>query len=324
MKRASFLACTCLAFRPFVTASEYLYPADIEIDVLFPRNETYNNLTSFPVVLAVQDVKAAYRFGWELRWTLYSAQPGADDLDSVSGYGSYSEPLLNKFQWYYDDVAVVPMLGYNFTRLDPGPYMLEWEYYTTPCTHEPPNTIVYNIREVVASGSQMFSVVDDGSGLDFDIPTDECPLFGAIWSVYQSTSNYCPFLRDGETPEGDPCPATLQSRAQVECIRQYLFEGTFEVPNNETEACRESFERADMNWYVSLYELEKGELDRGSVDDLGDGDAGDDGAPDMMDQDKGNSTTESTQNEDEDNFAVSRRPSFLGMAVAAMAAAMVL
>ncbi|KAL6235795.1 hypothetical protein BDW75DRAFT_239887 [Aspergillus navahoensis] len=42
------------------------YPATIEVDLLFPRNETYNNMTGFPIVFALQNADAASTFGWDL------------------------------------------------------------------------------------------------------------------------------------------------------------------------------------------------------------------------------------------------------------------
>ncbi|KAL4781112.1 hypothetical protein BJX76DRAFT_24534 [Aspergillus varians] len=311
------ISCTgiWLALCSLLAAAEIPYDADIEVDVLFPRNETYNNLTTFPVVLAIQDVKSAYRFEWEIGWKLYNATPNASAYDYQSGYGSHSGPLINDFQWYFDDVAVVPMLGYNFTKLKPGPYRLEWEYYTTPCTKQPPNTIVYNIRRVIASGTHFFSVVDDRSGLDFDIPLDECPLFGDLWSVQKSTSTYCPFLRDSKSGENDPCEAKLKSKGQVECIRDYLFGGTAEVPNNETESCRSAFKRADLAW------LEPLSADREVGDDDGDEDEDDNDTDDVsgeQDQNSGDGTSSSSSAQDQngnEDFAPSLRPSLLGAVV---------
>ncbi|KAL2864828.1 uncharacterized protein BJX67DRAFT_200131 [Aspergillus lucknowensis] len=300
-----------------LVATDTSFPAHIEVDVLFPRNETYNNLTSFPVVLAVQNIEAAYKFEWDISWKMFNASPAARETDYESGYGSYSSLLSNNFQWYFDDVAVVPMLGYNFTTMDPGNYRLEWEYITTPCTREPPNTIVYNIRETVASGTLHFSVVNDGTGLEFDIPIDECPHFGDIWSVRDATYTYCPFLGSSEGVESEPCAARLESREQVECIRQYLFEGTVEVPNNETETCRSAFDRVDPEW------LEYDDDD--DDDDGGDGDDGDRGStgpgnlPAGDDGGEGSTGSSNLPAEDDDDSAVSVRPGMLGAVVAGVA-----
>ncbi|KAL4897283.1 hypothetical protein BDV59DRAFT_170248 [Aspergillus ambiguus] len=201
---------------------------------------------------------------------MFNASPGASEYDQMNGYGSFSDLGINKFQYYFDDVAVVPMLGYNFTRMEAGPYRLEWEYVVSPCTHEPPNTIVYNINQVVASGMHYFSVVEDGSGLDFDIPTNECPLYGDTWSVKDATYTYCPFLGDDTDVEKKPCDAKLQNSDQVECIKEFLFEGTAEVPNNRTETCS-AFKRADPKWLE--YEDENDDEDRGD-EDGGDEDGG--------------------------------------------------
>ncbi|KAL4806076.1 hypothetical protein BDV18DRAFT_122031 [Aspergillus unguis] len=193
--------------------------------------------------------------------------------------------------------------------MKPGPYRLEWDYRTTPCTRDRPNTITYNILTTVASGSQYFSVVEDGSGLDFDIPRDDCPLVGDIWTVKESTSTYCPFLGKNSTSDGEPCDATLQSEEQVKCIKEYLFEGTFEAPNNETETCKSAFKRADPAW------LEPMDGDRDDDDDIDT-----DTDTDTDDNDDDTDSSEDASPDDED-AAVSIRPTLFHLAAVAIAIA---
>ncbi|KAL2826421.1 hypothetical protein BDW59DRAFT_145159 [Aspergillus cavernicola] len=218
---------------------------------------------------------------------MFNATPGAQETDYETGYPGRGHRLGNRFQYHFDDVAVVPMKGYNFTRMDPGQYRLEWEYEVSTCSERPPNTIVYGPSQVVASGSLHFSVVDDGSGLDFDIPLDECPVFGDTWAVRDAMYSGCPFLGSSEDVERDPCEARLESREQVQCIREFLFEGSVEVPNNETETCLDAFERVDRDWFEY-------------IDDDDDDDDDD--------------------NDDDRDSAVSVRPGLLDVAIAAVVA----
>ncbi|KAL3434489.1 hypothetical protein BDV09DRAFT_169961 [Aspergillus tetrazonus] len=43
-------------------------PKTIEVDLLFPRNEIYNNMTGFPIVFALQNADAAGKSGWDIDW----------------------------------------------------------------------------------------------------------------------------------------------------------------------------------------------------------------------------------------------------------------
>lgn len=107
----------------------------------------------------------------------------------------------------------------------------------------------------------------------------------------------------------DPCKAKLQNEKQVECIRDYLFEGTVEVPNNETEACRSAFKRADVAWLEPL-----STADGPSQDEDEDEDEEEDGNDNDNDSSRSSETSTNKQ-EDAGDFAVSHRPSLFCVAV---------
>lgn len=68
-----------LASALMVTAIDF--PTTIELDVVFPRNETYSSTGTLPVVFAVQNAEAAFQFGYSITWTIKTLGSGT--------YGSF-------------------------------------------------------------------------------------------------------------------------------------------------------------------------------------------------------------------------------------------
>ncbi|KAL2830842.1 hypothetical protein BDW59DRAFT_158281 [Aspergillus cavernicola] len=298
----TFLASIWLAPAVIAAKADIDYPATIEVDLLFPRNETYNsNLTGIPVVLAVQNAQAAYAYEWSIAWRVFHATSSPSDSPSISGR-SRSKFGENEFLYLFNDVAIVPMVGQNVVviLLNPGEFRLEWDYATTPCIPEGESS-VYQTRTPIASGTHYFSIVDDGSGLDYDIPLDDCPIYGDSWAV--ESEEGCPISNDENDREGNPCAAKLETQEQVTCIWEYLTRR-----RNETETCLSAFERADPDW--SMYYYPPFSDDGPSESDEPEGE------DDSSSEDPDNSTIDDV---DED-FAVSHRPLSLVLVVTAILA----
>lgn len=76
-----------------------------EIDVVFPRNETYGVVAPFPIVFGLRNVPA--RFPMDFTWTLhcrYSTFSGTDSMDGGFIPQGHAEPfyVLNSTQFWYD------------------------------------------------------------------------------------------------------------------------------------------------------------------------------------------------------------------------------
>ncbi|KFY88015.1 hypothetical protein V498_06935 [Pseudogymnoascus sp. VKM F-4517 (FW-2822)] len=292
------------------------YPATIEIDLLFPRNATYNsNHSSIPIVLGIQNVQAAYAYEWSIHWSIYGADSPADSIP-LRGL-AHSRFEDNEFQYYFNDVAVVPMSYGTVVSLRKGGFRLEWDYAATPCIPEGESSIYGQTRTPIASGTEFFSVVEDGSGLDFDIPIGEgreCPSFGDAWSLEDKED--CPAVETGsEKAKGEPCGARLTSQDQVDCIWEYLSLG-----KNETETCTKAFERADPDWpkYYTPGSGGGGDGTGGDGEDDGSGSNGTDtstGTEDSNGDANGGSAGDSKE-----DAGVSHRPILSGLALAVFGA----
>jgi hypothetical protein len=287
-------------------AAEVSYPATIEVDLLFPRNETYSrNITTIPIIFAIQNGRAAYTTGWQINWNITAAssnRPG----DSGSHFSTESWSRLlptieNDFRYYFNgDVAVVPTKSrLPFASLPPsGTFRLDWEYTVDPCFPEG-ESVVRAPMPQVARGSHYFSLTADrGSGAPFDIPLAECPIYGDMWTKHARGSR-CPLTVDSDDEgDRDPCRARLENAKQMDCLRDYFLKR-----QNETEACLSGFQRVTQSWI-------DGEGDTGGEDDS-DGDTDEETDEERVD-DRGS--------DDDEGAAVSLRPDAFGSAVAVMVA----
>lgn len=293
-----------------LATADISYPATIEIDILFPRNETYNsNFTGMPVVFAVQNVEAAYAYEWSIRWGIYSTRSSSNT--PATGRITRSQFEDNEFQYYFNNVAVVPVMNKYAVSFRKGNFRLEWDYATTPCIPEGETAVSSQTRTPIASGTSYFSVVEDGSGLDFNIPIDDCPSFGDAWSV--ESDDDCPAENTkSDNAHRDPCAARLTSPDQVACIWEYLT-----TNKNETETCLSSFKRADPDWpmyYTPSYGGDNNEVDSGDRSDDDDNADSEDGGSSSDESDT------STSSGDNKNAGVSHRPGLSGLAFAVFSA----
>jgi hypothetical protein len=190
------------------------YPATVELDLVFPRNDTYNNLTSFPVVLAAQNAEAAFDWGYTFSWDIRG--PGSNNLAATGtvyqGGDNPAPPDSVDNVWIVSDTAV------NATVLRAGTYRFEWEWSSTSCLESGNRIIIQS--GVSASGKMHFSIVTDGSGASFTQAalTGECPVYQDRFTSGRSTDAGCP-IRTAKEPdnEPEPCRARLDD-TMAACI----------------------------------------------------------------------------------------------------------
>ncbi|KAL4820854.1 hypothetical protein BDW67DRAFT_73225 [Aspergillus spinulosporus] len=220
------------------------YPTAIEVNLLFPRNETYNNMTGFPIVFALQNADAAGTFGWDIDWQFIWLDGSEDEkfLDYYSGLHLIDSPTLNDFRYLADDILIVPgrILQENNYYIRPGIYRVAWRYLTSTCLESESITWIDGSTMIArANSSVVFTVVADGSGLDFEIPSDTCPLYSGQWTAGSGTPADCPDPDSSKYEDPDLCEAQL-SQEQISCLKDW-FGG-----NNASEVCQSSFEEWDV------------------------------------------------------------------------------
>ncbi|KAJ5504780.1 hypothetical protein N7463_007654 [Penicillium fimorum] len=202
-------------------------PVGIELDVVFPRNTTYNNMTTPPIVFTLQNAPTAVFFEYRIDWELNSD----DAYFFMSNIFDESNNRKN-FNYTSGTTAVLADSVYWGDNLDAGSYTLSWSYTTTTCDHLGDSTLIQTGD--VAAGKLYFTVVDDGSGTDLSFTG--CPDYlGNIMA--KTASEACPSLiSKGWKPQ--PCSTKLNEK-QVRCLDTY-FDG-----KTDMDACESGFD--DIN-----------------------------------------------------------------------------
>ncbi|RMJ19488.1 hypothetical protein CDV36_000841 [Fusarium kuroshium] len=191
--------------------------APFEIDVIFPRNETYRPAGVFPISLAVQNFTSLravgnftflwhimpYSHGWVpggITWDegKFEAKNPPDDNDTVVFVAN-----TNVTEWIHQKDQ-----GDRF-RLQ---WHLEWDF-RDGCDYKGKGSYVF--------GGIMFSIETeweaerspDGKGIGkkpnvLDVP--ECPVLGSV-VLLQNSTGICSSLLDmgNNTAEGTPCAVTV-------------------------------------------------------------------------------------------------------------------
>ncbi|RSL53407.1 hypothetical protein CEP54_010393 [Fusarium duplospermum] len=189
--------------------------APFEIDVIFPRNETYKPAGVFPISVAVQNFTALravgnfsflwhimpYSHGWVpggITWDEgeFEAKDSPDDNDTIVFVAN-----TNVTEWIHQKDR-----GDRF-RLQ---WHLEWDFRDE-----------YDCRKSYVFGGIMFSIETeweakispDGKGIGkkpnvLDVP--ECPVLGSV-VLLQNNTDICSSVLDmgNNTAEGTPCAVTV-------------------------------------------------------------------------------------------------------------------
>jgi hypothetical protein len=104
-------------------SSAQTFPSIAEVDLLFPRNDTYAPTVLMPVMFAIQNTPVAVPLDLGLEWELYQLTNG-----NTVGNG-----LITKSYSYYEYSSF-----YNLTTLE-GTWLLFWTLSSDNCTQFPTN-----------------------------------------------------------------------------------------------------------------------------------------------------------------------------------------
>lgn len=117
-------------------------PSNVAVDLVFPRNDTYNPADTFPVVFALQGASAAWTFGFFFEWRIWRAQ-GCEGECGIVDTGR-----LSVDQGKFGGVVGVQ------ANLDGCPSLSATEVETDPCVVEVPEDVISNVdTQMTAGGS---------------------------------------------------------------------------------------------------------------------------------------------------------------------------
>ncbi|KAF1814911.1 hypothetical protein P152DRAFT_455955 [Eremomyces bilateralis CBS 781.70] len=184
------------------------FPTDINVGVVFPRNETYNlDLATIPAVFAIQGAYAAFRFGHTIRWEFSGInKTGGTQSLYEAGYMLRLEPTEPPVlppdaigdNWIVGNTSYIN----STSKRKPGHYRLTWELIMSRCTAPGPKAITIH-SGAVAEGSIDFTITDEGPETEIDL-TSACPVYSDGVTITSSNLG-CPFMSKKDGKDLDLC-----------------------------------------------------------------------------------------------------------------------
>lgn len=194
------------------------YPVNVEIDLVFPQNGTYNIVEDFPVVFAIQNADPFLTwkpyFSWEIR-SANNTGGRADAQSSVATRGSLPSDVVNNMWWSSSSAG-------KSTKIAPGHYTMSWNLSIITCTLN--GRLRSTESQRFLNGTMSFTTVSDGSGKNVDF-TAECPLYqGTVRAsgIELSGQNLlCPYVKRNENAKRNACRAKVWE-SMAACITHNL------------------------------------------------------------------------------------------------------
>ncbi|CAG8952713.1 hypothetical protein HYFRA_00008957 [Hymenoscyphus fraxineus] len=185
------------------TAMAQQLPSTVELDIIFPRNETYQRQSSFPIIFAIQNAATAIPYGFWVQWTL-------QDLDHQNNTATHT---LDHDTWQNTNLTAsgAYLLATNTPEIQSSTakkWSFNWSMgFHQNCTagHAIVSSSPMSASGYEISGSMVFTVSAIGNTPDF--LTSRCPEFGGAIGIKENLTTTrgeaCPVLE--EEPKGNPC-----------------------------------------------------------------------------------------------------------------------
>ncbi|KAM0421365.1 hypothetical protein ACHAPT_010900 [Fusarium lateritium] len=190
--------------------------APFEIDVIFPRNETYRPADIFPISLAIQNYTALraagddFSFSWHIMPWSGGVIPGGITFDE-GDFETKHQPKDNDTAIFVANTNITEWL--HETDFD-DQFRLQWHLEwnsTDDC--DPEESVVFGGIMFSLETESEASRSPDGKGIGkkpnvLDVP--ECPVLGSV-VLLRNTTDICSRVLDMEnnTAEGTPCAVTV-------------------------------------------------------------------------------------------------------------------
>lgn len=190
--------------------------AQLEVDFVFPRNETYKASDIFPVAFAFHGLDAMrtlpkFKLKWFIMPYAYGRIPGGIDFD----WGNFEVPTEGDS---FIAVANTNVSNWLHRANRSDRFMMIWaaiwddwdESDRCGMPRSLGNRIMFSIQPVGIDST--FPELQD-AGLDAKIPTEECPILSNIYDIRRNATDpeKCFIFLDGNTTgmKTDPCAAGI-------------------------------------------------------------------------------------------------------------------
>jgi hypothetical protein len=197
-------------------SSAQTFPSIAEVDLIFPRNDSYAPNVLMPMVFAIQNTPAAAPLNLAIYWVLY--YPADSEFVTIVNDG----PILRTYLTastpgpYYEYTGL-----YNITTLE-GKWKLVWTLTSENCTQFPVsnsttfgydqvNSVIFTTTNGAQAADLVAATADDvcasAESFTFNVTGEERVLFGSGTSV--TTCAVVASMSPTSTP--NPCAAQLDA-----------------------------------------------------------------------------------------------------------------
>jgi len=196
-------------------SSAQTFPSVTEVDLLFPRNDTYAPTVLMPVVFAIQNPSVAFPLNLALQWYLYLLTAGNITI-AGNGVVTKSYNTASSSASYYQYTSF-----YNLTTVE-GTWSLLWSLSTENCTQFPTNAS--SIPGYLQWNSLIFSTKNGAQATDLVAATADDVCASAESFTFNVTGVEKVSVGDGNevttcavvastspTPSPNPCAAQLNA-----------------------------------------------------------------------------------------------------------------
>jgi hypothetical protein len=158
-----------------------------EIDIVFPRVGGHYAETpqGLPVVVALQNPKIAYQYGWQVSWRVFTL-PRKEKQHSVE-HGTLSGKIDTHLKDKNNPEDVVFDIGHTQSKLPPGNYELVWEIQTGSHCKEADHKANEFVRNPIASSGSLSFVIATDAPTPTMIGVTGCPTAAAVLSFAHMT-----------------------------------------------------------------------------------------------------------------------------------------
>lgn len=222
---------TALANTPNVLPDSGIF----EVDLLFPRNETYTPQALMPIVWALQNPFLGVPAQATIFWALWEG-------NNFTGPGSISQGLLELTVG--TDLSITEPALFNrivnTISYPEGTWTLSWEISVSNCT---PSA---NPQPITLSNTVIFNTSSSGQTPDLVAATspDKCgKAEGFAFNVMSSNSSLCAGIGPTPTTTTNPCGATINPSAassiaaDATAMACQPFPGQSKLPNVPNVTC---------------------------------------------------------------------------------------
>ncbi|KAM0333777.1 hypothetical protein ACHAPQ_005292 [Fusarium lateritium] len=212
------------------------FPAIGEVDVVFPREDTYAAEAPFPVIFGLQNAPVLTTFSGTLNWELNCHY-------TLSGIGRLYLDFLPDTEPYYflntsQAIADADEDQFQYWRSEEDSCILKWDFrWTTVCEPRSDGSVLLKNNRFERSGNVSFTLRPGAKTARKAIAEyDGCAIGGTAIKLERNHTVGCPILADDASPKPKPCNLDVKkARSSLAAAVVKPTTSLTEVPSKTTD-----------------------------------------------------------------------------------------